>query len=240
MSTYHKRLRKILLSAHQAEQNLWAGFSPEQKAQPSDKDTWAPKDLIGHITGWRQRYCNFLEAITRGETPTRFENGEEINLAIFKDYHSKSFAEIQTEYQSVTQNFLEAFDNIEEAQLINADLIEWMSGRKLWNYIAFSEYWHPMDHLLKWYVGHEQSEMSEKMQALILEEMLSLEDSDSWRGTNLYNDACYEALFGDKDQAIELLESALSLNPELTEWSKQDSDLDSLRQMKAYKALYSD
>jgi hypothetical protein len=83
-------------------------------------------------------------------------------------------------------------------------------------------------------------QMANETQARILEEMTSLEDSDSWQGTNLYNDACYQALFGDRERAVEILEKALSLNPELTEWSKQDSDLDSLRKMKAFKAIYSD
>ena len=240
MSSYHKRLRKILISTHEAEQRLWQGFSAEEKAQSSDQETWAPKDLIGHISGWRQRYVSFLQTIAEGEEPSRFKNGEETNLDIFKAYETKSFDEILAEYKSATQTLMEAFDDIQEAQLLNSDLIEWMSGRKLWNYIAFSEYWHPMDHLLKWYVGREQTDMANKMQARILEEMSSLEDSQSWHGTNLYNDACYEALFGDKEQAVEILEKALSLNPELREWSKQDSDLDSLREMKAFKAIYSD
>lgn len=240
MSTFHKRLRKILLSAHEAEQSLWDGLSTEEKARPSNKESWSPKDLIGHIAGWRQRYADFLQTVAKGEAPARYENGEEINLEIFHHYETLSFQAIRAEYESATQAFLGAFDKINEAQLINADLIEWMSGRKLWNYIAFSEYWHPMDHLLKWYVQQDRSQIADETQARILKEMSSLEDSDSWRGTNLYNDACYEALFGDQEQAIEILEEALSLNPELTEWSKQDSDLDSLRQMKAFKAIYSD
>jgi hypothetical protein len=239
MSSYHKRLHKILVSAHEAEQHLWEGLSAEEKAQPSYQETWAPKDLIGHITGWRQRYVSFLQTIADGEEPSRFENGEETNLDIFKVYEPKSFDEILAEYKSVTQALMDAFDNIQEAQLLNSDLIEWMSGRKLWNYIAFSEYWHPMDHLLKWYVAQEQTDMADRTQARILEDMSSLEDSPSWRGTNLYNDACYEALYGDKEQSVEILEEALSLNPELIEWSKQDSDLDSLREMKAFKAIYS-
>jgi hypothetical protein len=240
MSSYHERLREILVSAHQAEYSLWEGLSPEKKAQPSDMESWTAKDLIGHITGWRQRYTLFLQTIAKGEVPSRFENGEEINIEIFKHYEPKPFQEIQAEYKSATQAFMQAYDSIQETQLLNSDLIEWMSGRKLWNYIAFSEYWHPMDHLLKWYVHQDQLQMANETQARILEEMTSLEDSDSWQGTNLYNDACYQALFGDRERAVEILEKALSLNPELTEWSKQDSDLDSLRKMKAFKAIYSD
>lgn len=240
MSTYHKRLRKILVSAHKAEQALWDSLSAEEKGQPSSRDPWAAKDLLGHIAGWRQRNTSFLETVTAGGIPTRFENTEEINQDIFARYEDKSFDEIQAEYRKATTALLKAFDQIDEDQLLDSELIEWMSGRKLWNYIAFSEYWHPMDHVLKWCVEHDQGGMANATQARILKEMTSLEDSEAWRGTNLYNDACYEALFGDRNKAVQLLEEALSLNPELTEWSRQDSDLDSLREMKSYKALYTD
>jgi tetratricopeptide (TPR) repeat protein len=44
----------------------------------------------------------------------------------------------------------------------------------------------------------------------------------------LYNLACVEALTGDKDAALEHLSQAAA-NPRVQEWSKDDSDLDSLR-----------
>jgi tetratricopeptide (TPR) repeat protein len=215
-------------------------LSAEDKAQPSSLEPWAPKDLIGHLTGWRTRYAELLSTVGRGETPARFENYEETNLAIFHHYESQAFKEIQKEYQAANKTLLKSFDALDEAMLTNPDLVEWMSGRTLWNYIAFTEYWHPMDHQLKWLVERGQDEEADAVQARILEEMTSLDDSDSWKGTNLYNEACYEALFGDHDLAVEHLDKALNLNPELMEWSKQDSDLDSLREMKTFKAIYSD
>jgi tetratricopeptide (TPR) repeat protein len=240
MSSYHNRLRKILLSAHTCEQALWDRLSAEDKAQPSSLEPWAAKDLIGHLTGWRMRYAELLAALARGEIPARFENVEDINLDFFHHYQPQSFEEIQAEYLAANQSLLKAFDALDETLLNNPDLVEWMSGRTLWNYIAFTEYWHPMDHQLKWLVEQGQSDQANSLQARILEEMSSLDESEAWQGTNLYNDACYEALFGDRDLAVQILEKALSLNPELVEWSKQDSDLDSLREMKAFKSIYTD
>lgn len=39
-------------------------------------------------------------------------------------------------------------------------------------------------------------------------------------------------------RAIEELRKSLQLSPQLVEWSKQDTDLDSLRDDPAYQALY--
>ena len=48
----------------------------------------------------------------------------------------------------------------------------------------------------------------------------------AWRGTIRYNLACHYALRGESAKAIATLAQALHSNPDLTEWSQQDSDLD--------------
>jgi hypothetical protein len=55
-----------------------------------------------------------------------------------------------------------------------------------------------------------------------------------------YNLACHYALSGQKERAISGLREALTLNPDLTEWSKQDPDFVPLRQEAGYQALYSE
>jgi hypothetical protein len=45
-------------------------------------------------------------------------------------------------------------------------------------------------------------------------------------------------LTGRREIALTNLKTALSLYPELIEWSKKDSDLDSLREESEFKALY--
>jgi len=45
----------------------------------------------------------------------------------------------------------------------------------------------------------------------------------------LYNAACFEALAGYDDDAIEHLKRAIELRPKAREWARGDSDLDSLR-----------
>ena len=54
----------------------------------------------------------------------------------------------------------------------------------------------------------------------------------------IYNTACQHALSGQKATAIAELRQALKLNPGLTEWSKEDSDLVSLHEEADYQALY--
>lgn len=80
---------------------------------------------------------------------------------------------------------------------------------------------------------------------LSIREHLSQAENDNtgteanWPGANYYNQACIYALSGKSPAAIEALGEALRLEPQLIEWSKQDSDLASLRDEPGYMALYS-
>jgi tetratricopeptide (TPR) repeat protein len=60
---------------------------------------------------------------------------------------------------------------------------------------------------------------------------LMLADADAYpdHAGFLYNLACYEALAGRTDDAIEHLTRALELNPRFRDFAETDSDLDSLR-----------
>ena len=48
-------------------------------------------------------------------------------------------------------------------------------------------------------------------------------------GSLLYNLACYEALDGDLDAALEHLKSAIAVDEELLELAQSDADFDSIR-----------
>jgi tetratricopeptide (TPR) repeat protein len=67
-----------------------------------------------------------------------------------------------------------------------------------------------------------------------------LDDTPRWRGIAKYNLACFYALSGEKEQAIQILNQALELAPDLTEWSQQDPDFANIRDDSAYQALYAD
>ena len=61
-------------------------------------------------------------------------------------------------------------------------------------------------------------------------------DPDAWQGP--YNAACFEALAGDADAALDYLREAVERNPdEIRKYAPDDSDLDSIRTDPRYMAL---
>jgi tetratricopeptide (TPR) repeat protein len=55
--------------------------------------------------------------------------------------------------------------------------------------------------------------------------------------TMLYQLACYHALAGESDQALACLERAAAQTPDVLEWARGDSDLDSIRVHARFKDL---
>ena len=55
--------------------------------------------------------------------------------------------------------------------------------------------------------------------------------------TKYYNRACLEALLGNPDLALDLLEKSLGEDPSRREWAQKDPDLRSLRSHPRYRAL---
>ncbi len=72
----------------------------------------------------------------------------------------------------------------------------------------------------------------------IARSMENLDDSPVWHGEVKYNLACMHSLLGAKAEAIRELREALALNPELTDLSKEDRDLDAIRGEPEYQAIY--
>lgn len=70
---------------------------------------------------------------------------------------------------------------------------------------------------------------------------LMLEDADEYPDHPgfLYNLACYEALAGRADDAIEHITRALELNPRFREFAQSDSDLDPIRDDARFSAALS-
>ena len=56
------------------------------------------------------------------------------------------------------------------------------------------------------------------------------------RATLLYNMACYEALSGHADSAVDHLRKAVEIEPRMAEWASDDTDLDSIRDRPDYPA----
>jgi tetratricopeptide (TPR) repeat protein len=98
---------------------------------------------------------------------------------------------------------------------------------------------HPLLHQSDFYLKRGDGERAAGVQEAAVGRLAELDDSPEWRSIPIYNLACYDALCGQSEKALDWLREALALNPGFVEWSRQDPDLESLRGLPGYQAIYS-
>jgi tetratricopeptide (TPR) repeat protein len=234
------KLIGLVERAYREEQALVASLSPVERSVVGEPDCWSVKDVIAHLAAWKERRAQNLAAVARGESPTRFEDYEQVNAQDFEEYRDWSWAEVLGRSADVHRHLVEQVEATGEVDLASTETLPWQEDRPLWEFVAGSGFTHPMSHLAQLYMARGQGGYATKLQEEAAALLAELSENSSWQGIIRYNLACHYALIGETDRAIEGLREALLLNPELTEWSKQDSDLASIRDAPGYQALYTE
>ena len=235
------KLIELIKHASEEEQALFARLSEDERAVRGEPDRWSPKDVIAHLAAWKTRLAENLASAARGETPVRDEDYEAVNAKVFELNQDRSWSEILQEAAEASQQLVEQVEKRSEAELRGTETLPWQEDRSLWRLIVGNAY----THVIAMHLGPLLIERGEKEYATELQEkaaklLSELDESQSWQGAVRYNLACHYALAGETETAIEELREALELNPELTEWSKEDSDLASIREEPDYEALYTE
>jgi hypothetical protein len=217
-------------------------LSPEQRAETGTVEHWSAKDVLAHFTEWTARLVNDLELIAANDEPSEppsvGESDDDANAKIFAHYQYQSWDEVITKAER-TQLAVRAYALAATEQELNeSQPVPWREARPLWRTLVGSAVEHTILHLGYYQIGKGNQAGAARLQQTLASRMLDLDDSPSWRGAQIYNLACIEALTGNRDTALTHLAEALRLAPELIEWSKEDQDLAGLRQDPAYEALY--
>ena len=234
------KLVELIEQASQEEQALFARLSEDERSVRGEPDRWSPKDTIAHLAAWKTRLAEDLATAARGETPVRSEDFEVVNAKIFAENRDRSWSEILEEAAEACRQLVEQVEKTSEAELRSTETLPWQGDRPLWRLIVGTGTIHPLAmHLGPILIERGEKEYATELQEKTAKLLGELDKSQNWQGLVRYNLACHYALAGETETAIEKLREALERNPELTEWSKEDPDLASIREEPGYKALYS-
>ena len=228
----------LLERAYEEQQAFAAGLSDEERAAPGTPEQWAARDLVAHVVTWQERLAHNIHAASRGETPPAVGDVDQANAEIFEQHRNRPWEDILAYAARAVEVLAETVRAMRDDDLLSTQTLPWQRNRPLWRTIVGTGYVHPLSHLTQYYAEHGQAGRGAALSEEAARRLAQLDDSPDWRGTVQYNLACYYALAGQHDSAMEALCEALHLAPDLTEWSKQDTDLVSLRERPDYQSLY--
>ncbi|HML23999.1 MAG TPA: EamA family transporter [Aggregatilinea sp.] len=220
------------------EEAFIADLSDEDRAFIGTLETWSAKDVIAHNAAWKSLVADIIAKARHGK-PLPAEEELDHRNANFYDANKDKTWDMVIEDAGYAKNELAAQTRaLTEEEMNDPAWAGATNSRPIWRRIVGNGYSHPLSHLVDYYAKHDHLDRAAQISQQVAETLMPIDNSADWQGTQKYNLACYYALAGSTDQALALLKEALTLNPDLTEWSKEDADLASLRDDPRYQALY--
>ena len=235
------KLLELIQKGQGFVEGAFAGLSEAERNQVGTLEHWAAKDALAHITAWQMRWVEWLSPLGTGQPLdeaglAQVDDNEE-NARIFALYQHRPWVQVHADYQGASAQILRLAAVLSEQDLNSPQRFAWLNGQTVARRLIGTFYWHVQAHLAYLFVDRKEPgravEIAEKFAVQVGDDEPAKD-----RGTARYNLACFCALAGEPDMAIANLKTALSLDPELIELSKTDTDLDSLRQLSAFKAMY--
>jgi tetratricopeptide (TPR) repeat protein len=215
-------------------------LTDEEFKEVGKEDDWSAKDNLFHALVWATRRLDMLKTISAGDSWIDVDYGdfEDANREIFKEYRDKSWEDMREMSSTTYQDGLAYLASIDESELQRKKDND---ERPFWRIIADNFITHPMIHI--WEILQDAGQTEDLIDIFgekFTKMLRKLDSSDNWQGLIDYNYACILSLSGDYNKAIKSLKNSLELNPQLIEWSQQDPDLEPLRNLEDYQALYKD
>ena len=133
------RTKDDLLAHIQAEHANWralvAEVGEERMEQPGPMGDWTFKDLVAHLTGWRERTIRRLEAGPGREPttawPSHLTEDDEINQWIYEQNRDRPLREVLAEADASHQRLAAAVAALPEEDLTTPGRFAWMEGKPL-------------------------------------------------------------------------------------------------------------
>ena len=225
-----------LLQQARADQRTWfSGLTEAERGAIGTLERWAAKDVAAHIGHWVQRAAEALVCAARNEEPPHYDDYLRVNDEVFMEMHDRPWTEIWANVDRAYADLSAQVQSIDEAALADPRHFAWRNDQALSGLVVGNGYSHPLAHLAQFYFDRGEAAHANQLQEKMTARLLEL---PGLRDAARYNLACYYATTGQRDRALTELRESLRLNPKLIEWSKQDTDLDSLRDDPAYQELY--
>ena len=220
-----------------------AALNDDQRSTIGTVERWSAKDVVAHLTEWITRRVRDLELVEKSpgglvDAPPDDDDLDETNAEIYTQYQGLSWEEILAQMElsfSAMSAYAQAATPVE---LDDTRHIPWRTERPFWRILVGNAVEHPILHLSYFHVETGEYAQAIRLQETCVSSLIALDDSPGWRGSQVYNLACIQALSGQNEKALANLAEAFRLAPELIEWSKQDPDLVGLRQAPAFLDLY--
>lgn len=236
MSQKAEQLAALLNSMRDETENFYAALPQAEREANGTWEAWTPKDVVAHLNFWQKSLLDILKSLE--QTPSDAEPFEERNRKNYFNNASRPWAEVNAEFENSQNQVMALVKTFSDAELTEPNHFPRITNGTLQGTILGNTYSHAATHLSELIGKRYGAARGQQFQEHATQKLIEFDPSPHAKGVALYNLACSFALSGNSQRAIELLRQVVPLRPDLIEFSKQDTDLVSLRELPEYQALY--
>ncbi len=238
-SETHRRALTLLARGQADQDALAARLRPEERAARGELHDWSPKDNVAHNNFWRQDAIWRLKAALDGGTPPDTEDDLAWNDRVFLEQRDTPWEHLVEETGRLRSETAALVKQFSADDLSTKDRYPWQLGGSLETLILVNWYDHPAEHWADVYLRlHDVDRALELRQAVATTVRELFPHLPKMHSYMVYKLGGYSARSGRREQAIGAIREALAVNPSLREQVREDADLDPLRGLPEFRALY--
>ena len=225
------QLRRTVEAAQEKERTL----AELCEDAPSEVDgRWTAKDHVAHLSAWREHAARVLDAAVRGEETAEDFDIDTENARTYATNRDRSAHDVLAAAGTSYDQLLAAIDATTEA-VLQRD----RKGRAgpVWRVVPGNGHTHVGEHVIQLQLERRDEKAAEGTAMWVHGLDLLFTDVQSQAVAD-YNLACFYARAGRAEEAIPLLRRSLEKgNSCLTEWAREDTDLNNIRDRPEVRAL---
>jgi tetratricopeptide (TPR) repeat protein len=233
-------LLSILENEEHEENALIAGLSDQERRAIGTPAKWSARDLIAHINAWKLKLGQNLLALSEGRSGREPDEDDVENARTYENFQTRDWSEIIEFARAANSLLREQVGQLNDRALENRGGFPWEGDRPLWRVIAGTAYIHPNLHITAFSRENNHPDLADTVSEHMARDLMTLDSSPDWRGLVVYNLACHYSLSGETEKALDSLEKAFSLYPDIKDWARQDTDLDPIRDEPAFNSFIQD
>lgn len=228
-----KLLRLVDVGRRKEAETLVPDVNDSEPANPGE---WTTKDVLAHMTAWRNVAVGELEAILDGSPVPEVSTEDDVENAKFyaQTHPLPSEAILQAAAQS-WDDLAAAIRRCTEEQLQVPRPRR--PEQQLWLLVPNNTYFHMAQHLDWWFTSRGDEASAEAASVWGYRLQTDTFPEDRQRGVAEYNLACFFGRRGNVEKALPHLRLGFELRPDLREFAKEDTDLESIRTAPEVTAL---
>jgi tetratricopeptide (TPR) repeat protein len=225
---------KAIRAAQATLEKMLDGLTNTQKKARGKLDAWSASDILNHIAFYNSHFINQIKAADKGERVLTADYYLILNDGIFIRNVEKDFEIARKEERESFEKGLAVLEKMDADELVDLEKYDFMNHNSTLDRALGTFGWHVSSHVSDFLIQNGELEKAIALQEALTEEYKRF---PTWKGNAVYNLACFYSLQGMKEKALENLKIAFNERPTLIDWSRQDADMDPLRDDPGFQAL---